>query len=133
MKIFERRNYKVEGKVLSKDDFRLARDVAEYKIDPSRVAKVLEKAEKNLTETIPELTLSMYRDYLENGSTTVYGRPYRQRMEMAMNLFLAEYVTDSGKYIDKLADVIWATFHRKPFPPPKSPVLQEQRKLPCPG
>ena len=108
MKIFERKNYQVKGNVLSKEAFRLARDVEEYKIDPSRVEKVIEKAEKNLTDEIPALTLSMYRNYLEQGSTTVYGHPYRERMEMAMNLFLAEYVTDSGKYVDKLADVIWA-------------------------
>lgn len=108
MKIFERKNYNLKGKVLSKDEFRLARELAEYKVDPKRVEGVINKAEKNLTDTIPMLTLSMYRDYLENGSTTVYGNPYRTRMEMAMNLFVAEYTTDSGKYIDKLADVIWA-------------------------
>lgn len=108
MKIFENKNYSIKGRVLSKDDFRLARDVVEYKIDPTRVERVIEKAEKDLVDTIPALTLSMYRDYLENGSTTVYGQPYRRRMEMAMNLFVAEYVTDSGKYVDKLADVIWA-------------------------
>lgn len=108
MKIFEKKNYDVKGRVLSKEAFRLARDVAEYKIDPKRVEKVLEKAERNLTDPIPMMTLSMYRDYLENGSTTVYGNPYRERMAMAMNLFVAEYVTDSGKYVDKLADVIWA-------------------------
>lgn len=108
MKIFERKEFDIKGRVLSKDSFRLARDAEEYKIDPSRVSKVIEKADKNLGDTIPELTLSMYRNYLEEGSTTVYGAPYRERMEMAMNLFIAEYVTDSGKYIDKLADVIWA-------------------------
>lgn len=108
MKIFESKKFDVKGKVLSKEDFRLARDVAEYKIDTKRIEHVMEKAEKHLLAPIPMLTLSMYRNYLEEGSTTVYGAPYRERMEMAMNLFLAEYVTDSGKYIDKLADVIWA-------------------------
>ena len=97
MKIFEKKNYQIKGNVLSKEAFRLARDVEEYKVDPRRVEKVIERAEKNLVAEIPALTLSMYRDYLENGSTTVYGQPYRQRMEMAMNLFLAEYVTDSGR------------------------------------
>lgn len=108
MKIFERKQFDIKGRVLPKESFRLARDAEEYKIDPSRVTKVIEAAEKNLLDPIPALTLSMYRNYLEQGSTTVYGAPYRERMEMAMNLFLAEYVTDSGKYIDKLADVIWA-------------------------
>ena len=108
MKIFERKQFDIKGKVLAKDSFRLAREVDEYRIDPERIGEVIEKAEKNLTDPIPMLTLSMYRNYLEHGSTTVYGAPYRERMEMAMNLFLAEYVTDSGKYIDKLADVIWA-------------------------
>ena len=108
MKIFERKNYQLKGNVLSKEAFRLAREVEEYKIDSSRIAKILEKAEADLTGEIPALTLSMYRNYLEEGSTTVYGQPYRKRMEMAMNLFLAEYVTDSGKYVDKLADVLWA-------------------------
>lgn len=108
MKIFERKRFDIKGKVLSKDSFRLAREVEKYEIAPERMAWVLDRAEKNLTDPIPMLTLSMYRNYLEVGSTVVYGAPYRERMEMAMNLFLAEYVTDSGKYIDKLADVIWA-------------------------
>ena len=108
MKIFENKKYDVKGHVLSKDDFKLARDEQSYTIDPKRVEKILEKAEESLVKPIPMLTLSMYRNYLEEGSTTVYGAPYRERMEMAMQLFVAEYVTDSGKYIDKLADVIWA-------------------------
>ena len=108
MKIFEKKNYIVKGNVLPKEQFRLARDVDEYKVDAKRVEKVIEKADEDLTADIPMLTLSMYRGYIENGSTTVYGGPYRQRMEMAMRLFIAELHTDSGKYIDKLADVIWA-------------------------
>ena len=108
MKIFEQKRYNIKGRVLSKEEFRLARDEKEYIIDPKRVASVMEKADKDLASDIPMLTLSMYRDYLENGSTTVYGTSYRKRMDMAMNLFVAEMVTDSGKYIDKLADVIWA-------------------------
>ena len=108
MRIFENKNYIVEGNVLSKDGFRLARELKEYKVDERRVESVIEKAEGDLSAPIPALTLTLYRDYLENGSTTAYGTPYRRRMEMAMDLFVAEYVTDSGKYIDKLADVIWA-------------------------
>ena len=108
MKIFEKKNYSVSGKVLSKDDFKLARDVDERKIDKDRVAPVIERADKALGTPIPMLTLSMYRNYLEEGSTVVYGSPYRQRMEMAMDLCVAELVTDSGKYVDKLADVLWA-------------------------
>ena len=108
MRIFDKKQFDIKGRVLSKADFKLAREVAEYKIDESRMEKVIERAEKALTSPIPMLTLSMYRNYLEEGSTVVYGSPYRERMEMAMNLFLAEYVTDSGKYVDKLADVIWA-------------------------
>ena len=131
MKIFERKGFDVKGKVLSKNDFRLAREVDEYKIEPDRVADVILKAEKNLSDPIPMLTLSMYRNYLEEGSTTVYGNPYRNRMEMAMNLFIAEYVTDSGKYVDKLADVIWAMLDEStwmlPEHTPHNPAKETQR------
>ena len=55
MKIFERKQFDVKGRVLSKDDFRLARDVKEYKIDPSRLVKVMEKADKYLDAPIVRL------------------------------------------------------------------------------
>ena len=108
MKIFAQKHYDVTGRVLPKDDFRLARDVKEYNIDMARVEPIIEQADRDLDKEIPALTLSLYRSYIENGSTVAYGSPYRQRMEMAMRLFIAELVTDSGRYTDKLADVIWA-------------------------
>ena len=98
MRIFDKKQFDIKGRVLSKADFKLAREVAEYKIDESRMEKVIERAEKALTSPIPMLTLSMYRNYLEEGSTVVYGSPYRERMEMAMNLFLAEYFPLSVTY-----------------------------------
>ena len=68
MRIFENKNYIVEGNVLSKDGFRLARELKEYKVDERRVERVIERAEGDLTAPIPALTLTLYRDYLENGS-----------------------------------------------------------------
>ena len=108
MKIFEKKRFDINGRVLSKEKFRLAREIKEYKIDPERVKGIIEKAEEDLTAPIPMLTLSLYRDYLERGSTTAYGAPYRAGMIMATRLFIAELVCDNGKYIDKLADVLWA-------------------------
>ena len=52
MKIFERRKFDVKGRVLSKENFKLARDVAEYKIDGERVASVIEKADKVLKKIV---------------------------------------------------------------------------------
>ena len=110
MKIFEKHNFDIKNRVLSIEAFRFMRDVEDPSLneDSSEMKSVCRRAEAALIAPIPNLTLSMYRDYLENGSTTVYGSPYRERMSMLMSMALAEKTEGGGRFIDKIADVIWA-------------------------
>lgn len=110
MKIFEKLNPDIRNRVLPLESFRLMREVEnpELNVECPDMQGVLRAAEKALVSEIPSLTLSKYRDYLENGSTTVYGSPYRVRMSMLMNMSFAEKVEGKGRFIDKIADVIWA-------------------------
>ena len=108
MKIFEKHNFNVKGNVISKDAFRLLDFCRKDMLDVAKRNKIIEKADAYLKQDIPMLTMSMYRAYNTNGSTTAYGRPYRMRMDMALCLAFAETYTGEGKYFDKMLDAVWA-------------------------
>ena len=110
MKIFETSNFSAKGNVLPIESFRLMRDVDEVKFntESEEMKEVLHYAEMALMQEIPAMPLSKYRAYLENGSTTIYSSPYRARMSMLMRMSIAEKVEGKGRFIDKIADLIWA-------------------------
>ena len=110
MKIFETKGFNIKGRVTSLDDFRLIHDLENptFNTESKEMKELLEKAEADLEKDIPALPLSKYRAYLENGSTTIYSKPYRDRMSMLSRMAIAEKVEGTGRFIDKIADVIWA-------------------------
>lgn len=108
MRIFEKYNFEVCGNVISKNEFCRLPFLKRDAFNRDKLARVIEKANEDLCKDIPLLTLSQYRAYHTLGSTTAYGAPYRERMNMAIRLCFAEIATGEGKYVDKLADVIWA-------------------------
>ena len=108
MKIFEKYNFNVEGNVLSLEDFRIMQKKELPPYNEEKIKPVLEKAEKMLLSPIPMMTLSQYRSYAELGSTTVYGAPYWERMDMLSHMTVAERHEGKGRFIDKILDVIWA-------------------------
>lgn len=110
MKIFENRNYNVKGRVLPIDSFRFIREAKEltFNTKSAEMREVMKYADMALSQEIPPLPLSKYRAYLENGSTVIYSAPYRARMTMLMRMSIAEKVKGKGRFIDKIADVIWA-------------------------
>ena len=108
MKIFEKYNFAVSGSVISKNEFCRLPFMRKENFNKDKLVKVIEKANLDLGKDIPPLTLSQYRAYHTVGSTSAYGSPYRERMNMAIRLCFAEICTGEGKYVDKLVDVIWA-------------------------
>ena len=110
MKIFENKGFNIRGRVLSLDTFRLIRDLEDPKFntESEEMQTLLAKAEEDLEKDIPTLPLSKYRAYLENGSTTIYSKPYRDRMSMLSHMAIAEKVEGNGRFIDKIADLLWA-------------------------
>lgn len=141
MRIFEKYNFDISGRVLPLEAFKLMREVKDPVIntDAADVEKLVRGAEEDLTKEIPSLTLSKYRDYLENGSTTVYGSPYRQRMSMLMRMAFAEKIEGKGRFIDKIADVIWAMCEESTWMLPEHtphrthPAAQRQKVPPTAG
>ena len=107
MKIFEKYNFEVKGKIISKESFGLLDFCKKESLDPGKRDKMIASADADLEREIPHLTMSMYRAYNVSGSTTAYGGPYRMRMDMALRLALAEAYTGEGKYFDKMLDVVW--------------------------
>ena len=108
MKIFENHNFKVKGNVITKESFRLLDFCKKESLDPAKRDRMIADADADLAREMPHLTMSMYRAYNTNGSTSAYGGPYRARMNMALRLALAEIYTGEGKYFDKMLDVVWA-------------------------
>ena len=108
MKIFSKYNFNVKGNVISKDEFRHLSFCDKNQLQKDKVAKLISAADDDLVREIPSLTLSKYRAYNVNGSTSAYGTPYRERMSMALRLAFAELCTGEGKYFDKMLDVVWA-------------------------
>ena len=108
MKIFEKYNFNVNGDIISKDEFRALHFCHKDELQRAKLDRILESAEKDLEREIPSITLSKYRAYNINGSTSAYGAPYRERMSMALRLAFAEIATGEGKYFDKMLDVVWA-------------------------
>ncbi len=108
MKIFENYNFEAKDNIISKAEFRRLNFCQKSAIDPAMRDKIIENGERELERDIPHLTISMYRAYNINGSTSAYGSPYRKRMDMALKLAFAEICTGEGRYFDKMLDVVWA-------------------------
>ena len=123
MKIFEKYNFEVHGNVISKEEFKLLPFLKKEAFNKDKLSRVIKQADTDLEKDIPPLTLSQYRAYHITGSTSAYGTPYRERMNMAMRLCFAELYTGEGKYVDKLADVIWAMLDESTWMLPSIPCI----------
>ncbi len=108
MKIFEKYNFAIENKIISRGEFRLLPHFKKDALNKERLASLISCANEDLNSPIPSLNLSDYRAYNITGSTTAYGGPYRKRMDMALRLAMAEIYTNEGRYFDKMLDVVWA-------------------------
>ncbi len=107
MRIFKDNGISAEGKILSLDKFRLFLDIAEKKTDPSQKKMLLDRAERALEEPIPSLSLSDYRGYFLTGSREPFDSKFQRRRTMMVELAFGEYFEQNGRYLDKLADVVF--------------------------
>ncbi|MBP3591863.1 MAG: heparinase II/III family protein [Clostridia bacterium] len=108
MRIFKDNGVFAAGKILPHTELRLFLDMKEKKIDPIAKARLLEKAEIALSEPIPVLLLSDYRSYFLTGSRAPFDPRYQRRRTMMVELAMGEYFSQSGRYLEKLCDVIFA-------------------------
>ena len=106
MKIFNKFQYDV----LSSAEFRLFSDGENYSLPQpeSETGKsLLSIADIDLESEIPQLYASIYRRHFVDGNRTEYEKSYFKRRTMLKNLFFGELISDSGKYISKIIDLIW--------------------------
>lgn len=108
MRIFKDNGVFAAGKILPHTELRLFLDMKEKKIDSIAKARLLEKAEIALSEPIPVLLLSDYRSYFLTGSRAPFDPRYQRRRTMMVELAMGEYFSQSGRYLEKLCDVIFA-------------------------
>ncbi|NOZ60700.1 MAG: heparinase, partial [Calditrichaeota bacterium] len=76
---------------------------------PSPVAeKIVAEAEEVKDYDWPILMATLYLDYARTGTRTNYKKLYKQRRENLCKLVLAECIRNDGKYLDQIANGIWA-------------------------
>ncbi len=107
-RIFNSKGISASGLILPYADFTIYSDMADPKLDPEQVAPTVKRAEGHLTKDIPFLPLSLYRDFFITGNRNNFETPYFARRSMAIDLAVAEMFERKGRFIDKLADVIYA-------------------------
>ena len=107
MRIFKDSGIQAEGKILPLEKFRLFLDIENPEVDPAQKEMLLSRAERALEEPIPTLTLSDYRGYYLTGSREPFDSKFQRRRCMMVELAFGEYFEKNGRYLEKLADVIF--------------------------
>ena len=108
IRMFQRNGISVRGKLLPFEEFRFYRDSDFTKMDEAKAQGVMEKAEQFLTEELTVMPLSLYREKYLKGIRTGYEGPHHHRREMLFYLLLAELHENQGRFVEKIADVLWA-------------------------
>ncbi len=107
-RIFADSKISAEGKVLPLSEFKLYLDMPEAKIPEENAARIIADAERLLTEDIPFMPLSLYREFFTIGNRANFEDRFFKRRTMALTLAMAEYCEGKGRFTDKLCDVVWA-------------------------
>ena len=107
-RIFEEKNFNVNGKVLPFDDFKLFIDKPQgFKINEEHYPKIIAKAESWLAKDIPICYASEYMMFKRDGNRSIYEDKFFPRRDALLSLATAEYVERKGRFTDKLIDVLW--------------------------
>ena len=108
IRVFRKNGFTANGNVLPLSEMKLFSDIKDRIIDPDRAACVLSKADEYLNEEIKLIPLSLYRDKFITGVRSRFEAQYNARRNIAFYLTLAEMYERKGKYIEKIADAVWA-------------------------
>ena len=111
IRVFERNNLfsrtKVREMLLPFDKFELYRDLKEKRINDEKGAMLVARAEKYLEEPIPFLPLSLYRDFFITGMRSNFEAKHHKRRDMLFYLASAEAYENSGRFMERIADLVW--------------------------
>ncbi len=109
MKVFYDHGYgNARGLLLPYSEFKLFSDLGELSVNEDKRSRIMQEAEKLLTEDIPLLPASLYREFFVNGNRANFEQKCFRRRTMAMYLAAAEYIEGQGRFTEKLIDAVWA-------------------------
>ena len=109
VRVFKEKGFDARENLLRHSEFKLFRDMPENAaITPESGAHFLREAEKMLGEEIPLLPLSLYREFKLTGVRSRFERLHHKRRDMLFYMTLAEAYERKGRFIQKIADLIWA-------------------------
>ncbi|MBQ9691824.1 MAG: heparinase II/III family protein [Clostridia bacterium] len=108
IRVFKEREITAKGNILPLSEFEFARDIPNKIINDEIGAYFVAQAEKMLSEEIPLLPLSLYRDKALTDVRSRFEKPHHRRRNILMHLTLAEAYERKGRFTEKLADVLWA-------------------------
>ena len=94
--------------VLPYEKFKLFRDIEKIEYDEAMMAAIVKKAETYLEEPIPFLSLSLYRDKYLTGVRSRFENKHHHRRNMLFYMALAESYERKGRFVTKVADLVWA-------------------------
>ena len=89
-------------------DFVLCRELEKKELDGEKMKNIIKRAEAALEAPLNVLPVSHYKLYHTKGDRREMQRGYFERRGMALNLAYAESYERSGRFTEKLVDVIWA-------------------------
>ena len=83
---------------------------APLKVNEATRKDYIAKAEEYLETAIPILPLSLYREFIVNGNRSRFDDAFFKRRSMLFVLSMAEAIERNGRFIEKIADVMFAIF-----------------------
>ena len=99
---------KVKECVLPLKDFVPFSDYINPAVQKEKAEFVISEAEKYLVRDIPALPLSLFREHFTKNIRGNYSELFNVRRDMLYYMTLAEIYERSGRFVEKIADVIWA-------------------------
>jgi len=142
IRVFAERKITAEGKVLPRSECRLAHDLENHTLSPESGEFFVRQAEKLLGEEIPLLPLSLYRDFFQTMVRSRFEGKYHRRRMMLLYMTLAEAYERKGRFVEKIADALWAIleettwllpahyYHSPVTPSPKIPEVYTEEQMP---
>ena len=113
-RIFSDNKIKAKNYVVSPDKYlyfaRESLPEEPLKVNEATRADYIRKAEEYLETTIPILPLSLYREFVVNGNRSRFDDAFFKRRSMLFVLSMAEAIERKGRFIEKMADVMFAIY-----------------------
>ena len=112
IKVFAKNGFtdinEVRRHVLPLSEYKPLSDLATTSPAPEKAEYVIKKAEEYLTATIPMLPLSLFREHFTKDIRANYSNNFNFRRDMLYYMTLAEIAERKGRFVEKIADIIWA-------------------------